>query len=274
MISAFLNSWPLFQEAYLAALSCGVLLGVLGVWVVARDELFLAAAVAQASVLGLALALTFEWPSSEIPAIGLSVAVAWAAGKRVSRGGLGRDEVTAWAFLLGSSLAVLVLARSPLGMKNVQSVLSSSILGASPFEAGMFGLFAAGALAMVRIQRERFVLILLDPVMASAVGLSVGTWSMAISTTLGLASGMAIRSTGLLFTFGCLVLPALVAKNLCREVRPMFWVAPLVASSAVIIGLVLAHHFDFPPGQLVVAVLAALLVAAWVWRELRTRMEA
>jgi hypothetical protein len=33
--------------------------------------------------------------------------------------------------------------------------------------------------------------------------------------------------------------------------------------------LSVAHRFDFPLGQLIVALLAALLVMAWGWRELR-----
>jgi len=55
MISGFLNSWSLFAPSYLAALFAGLLLSFLGVIVVARAQVFIAAAVAQASLLGLAL---------------------------------------------------------------------------------------------------------------------------------------------------------------------------------------------------------------------------
>ena len=108
--------------------------------------------------------------------------------------------------------------------------------------------------------------------MAAAVGLSVSAWSLILSASLGLITGLAIRSTGLLFTFGCLVLPALVAKNVCCRVQPMFLVAPVVGIASVLFGLMLAHRFDFPPGQLVVAVLGAALTGAWLLREIRQRM--
>ncbi|MBL9126756.1 MAG: metal ABC transporter permease [Verrucomicrobiales bacterium] len=105
--------------------------------------------------------------------------------------------------------------------------------------------------------------------MAAAVGTRVGAWVAGLAVVLGLATGLAVQATGLLFAFGCLVLPALVAKNLCRDVGPMFWVAPAVGVLSVFAGFLIAHRFDFPPGQVVVALLAAVLLGAWVWRECR-----
>jgi len=274
MLTEFLQSWPMFHESYLVALLGGGLLSLLGVLVVARDEVFLAAAVAQASVLGVALALMLGWENPVVPAVAFSVVAALAAGGRSSRGGTSREEITAWTFLITSSLAVLVLSRSPVGMKNVQSVLSSSILGASRLEVATFAGLALLAAVMVALNANRLVLLVIDPVMAAAVGMSVAAWSLTLSASLGLVSGLAIRSTGLLFTFGCLVLPALVAKNLCRSVKPMFLVAPAVGVGSVLLGLLLAHNFDFPPGQLIVALLAVVLTLAWGWREIRQRLAA
>jgi ABC-type Mn2+/Zn2+ transport system permease subunit len=274
MLTEFLQSWSMFQDSYLAALFCGGLLSVLGVLVVGRDEVFLAAAVAQASVLGVALALTLGWENAAVPAVVFSVVAALATGGRNRRGGTNREEVTAWTFLIASSLAVLLLSHSPIGMKNVQSVLTSTILGASRIEVLVFAGLTAVALGVVWMNSQRLTLLIIDPVMAAAVGLSVSAWSITLSASLGLVTGLAIRSTGLLFTFGCLVLPALVAKNLCRRVQPMFLVAPVVGIVSVMLGLMLAHRFDFPPGQLVVAVLGAALAAAWLFREIRQRMTA
>jgi ABC-type Mn2+/Zn2+ transport system permease subunit len=66
---------------------------------------------------------------------------------------------------------------------------------------------------------------------------------------------------GVIYAFGCLVLPALVARNLCREVRSMFVVAPAVGLGGAVAGFVLANHWDFPPAQMTVALLCALLAA-------------
>ena len=57
VIGEFLASWPLFHNAYLAGWLIGVMLALAGVVVVARNQIFIGAAVAQASTLGIALGM-------------------------------------------------------------------------------------------------------------------------------------------------------------------------------------------------------------------------
>ena len=57
MITRFLASWALFSHAYITAWLIGILLSLVGVLVVARDQIFLGAAVSQAATLGIAVAM-------------------------------------------------------------------------------------------------------------------------------------------------------------------------------------------------------------------------
>jgi ABC-type Mn2+/Zn2+ transport system permease subunit len=108
----------------------------------------------------------------------------------------------------------------------------------------------------------------MDREMASAVGLNVVAWDRGLAVALGAALGLAIHVSGVVYSFGCLVLPALVAKNLCREVRQMLWMSPLVAFAAAVAGFVVANDQDLPPGQAAVAILSVMLLLAWIvrWR--------
>ena len=107
--------------------------------------------------------------------------------------------------------------------------------------------------------------------MALAAGMRVTVWTVALTLWLGLVVGLSMRVSGMLYTFGCLVLPALIAKNFCREVRPLFLVAPLVALSLGALGCVLADATDSPPAQMTVALLSLALVIAWLLRWLQHR---
>lgn len=269
MITSFFQSWALFHWTYLGALLLAVALGTFGVLVVLRGQIFVAAAVAQASVLGVALSLALGWASPALLATTLSGAAALATAGPRRRGGRTPDEVTGWLFLLAAGMAVLVLAHRPVGLKEVQALAASSVIGLTGGQVALFGGMAALAVGLAAVARPRLVLLVTDPTMASAVGMRPGWWSLGLALALGVGAAAALQATGLLFTFGCLVLPALIAKNLCREVAPMFRVAPLAAAGAVLAGLVLAHHFDFPPGQMIVVLLAAGLVLAWGWRAAR-----
>ena len=125
----------------------------------------------------------------------------------------------------------LVVSHSPHGLEEIHRLLSSSIIGASGGDVWTFGTLAAVTAVGLAVTHQRLLLLAIDPAMAAAVGLRVRRWTVLNSAWLGLVVGLSIRSSGMLYTFGCLVLPALVAKNVCREVRPMFLVAPVVAAA-------------------------------------------
>ena len=280
MIAEFAATWELFRTTYLAGWLIAFVLGLVGVWVVARDQIFLGVAVAQASTLGVAVALWlggFGLSALDTDAVaaalavGASIATALLTAREAGRGVESPEAVTGWVFLLAASLPVLLLAHSPHGLEEVHRLMFSTLLGASSADLWIFaGLALATALAVARFQ-SRLLLFALDPEMAGAVGMRRSLWSALVAVWLGVAVGLAIRVSGALYTFGCLVLPALVAKNLVREIRPLLALAPCLSVGAAVAGFVLAHRFDTPPAHMTVAVLCALLLAAWARRRLRQR---
>jgi len=283
VISAFLDSWALFQTTYLTGWLIAVVLSLVGVWVVARDQIFLGVAVAQASTLGIALALwlgelsaagALGWLRTEAVAAALSVTASIATALLTMRFSGRRTEtaeaVTGWVFLLAASLPVLLLAGDPHGLEEVHQLLFSTLLGATVTDLGVFALLATTTALLVAAFARPLLLFTLDPSMALAVGLSPRRWNTLLAIWLGISVGLSIRVSGTLYTFGCLVLPALVAKQLCREMRPLLWVSPLVGMAGALMGFALAHQLDWPPAHTTVALLAAALPPAWAWRAWRT----
>jgi ABC-type Mn2+/Zn2+ transport system permease subunit len=252
------------------------MLSLVGVWVVARDQIFLGAAVSQASTLGTALAIWIQGGAiahavgSEALtftfAVLASVATALLTSRPARPGAESSEAVTGWVFLVGSSIPVLLLASNPHGLEEVHRLLFSSILGASRIDVFLFcGLLVVTLVGAFRL-RDRIILYAMDPEMAGAVGMRLGVWRLGTAVWLGVAVGLSIHSAGMIYSFGCLVLPALAARKLCREVRPMFWVAPVIGLGTAVVSFVVAHDLDWPPAQLTVAVQCAVLGGAWTWR--------
>jgi ABC-type Mn2+/Zn2+ transport system permease subunit len=281
VIESFLASWTLFQHAYVAGWLIAMLLALLGVVVVTRDQIFLGAAVSQASVLGIAVAVC----AGSLP---IAAGCAWcdddwthtlAGGAFAVAGSLlagttrlereTHESLTGWVFLTSTCFAVLLLAHSPHGMDEINRLLASTIIGADFGDVAIFGAALGIVAAAIARWHAPLRLVLMDREMASAVGVRVDTWDRALAAALGAAIGLAIHVSGVIYSFGCLVLPALVAKNLCREVGQMFLVSPLVALAAAVAGFVLANAYDLPPGQAAVALLSVALVGAWIVRALR-----
>ncbi len=281
MIQSFVTSWPLFHDAYVAGWLIAMLLALLGVVVVTRDQIFLGAAVSQASVLGIALAVSAggaaaasgcgwcddDWTHTIVggvfAVIGAMVTSTLALRRET------HESLTGWVYLTSSCFAVLLLAHSPHGMDEINRLLASTIIGAGSADVGIFAaLLVLAGVATLRWHAP-LRLVLMDPEMARAVGVRVDVWNRVLAVALGAAVGLAIHVSGVVYSFGCLVLPALVAKNLSREVRAMLWLSPVVALVAAVAGFVVANDRDLPPGQAAIAILCVALVGAWsvrVWR--------
>jgi zinc/manganese transport system permease protein len=283
VITGFLASWALFSHAYMTAWLSGIVLSLVGVLVVARDQIFLGAAVSQAATLGIAVAMVlgellpgayFAWLRADsalsMMAVIFSMLAALCTVRRGQTSSESHEALTGWVFLGSASLAVLIVAHSPHGLAEIQRLLSSSLIGATASDVWVFGLCAAVTVVALSAGHRRILLLAMDPAMALAAGMRVTLWAVALTVWLGLVVGLSLRVSGTLYTFGCLVLPALIAKNLCREVRPLFLVAPLIALGIGVLGCVLADATDSPPAQMTVALLSLLLVLAWLYRWLRT----
>ena len=279
MTQSFIESWELFGTVYLTSWLIAVSLSLIGVLVVAKDQIFIGAAVSQASALGVALAM---WAVTLSGAAGIddawlerlptamAVTFSLLAALLTARlgGGQGetREAVTGWVYLISASLSVLVVSRSPHGLEEIRRLASSSLIGATEADQWLFaGLAASSALLLCSFHR-RILLLTVDPPMAAAAGVRVNLWTIAIAAWLGVSVGLSLRVSGMLYTFACLVLPALVAKNVCRRMRSMFFVSPAVALLAAVAGSVLANYYDYPPAQLIAALLSLVLVLAWACR--------
>ena len=286
MIHEFIASWPLFANTYIVGWLASLLLALVGVLVVARDQIFIGAAVSQASTLGIALALgvgswtasqALDWLHADAFLSAMAVVFSVVAALLTARGGdTGKESheaVTGWVFLASASGAILIVSHSPHGLDEIHRLLSSSIIGATWDDVWTFGALVTLTALALAVGHRRVLLFALDPAMAAAVGMRLPFWELITSAWLGLAVGLSIQAAGMLFTFGCLVLPALVAKHVCREVRPLFVMAPLVAVGTATTGFVLANHYDDPPAQMTVALLCLLLAIAWLVRRFRRSRE-
>jgi ABC-type Mn2+/Zn2+ transport system permease subunit len=280
MFKEFAASWPLFHNTYLAGWLIAAVLSMVGVAVVARDQVFLGLAVAQSSMLGIACGMLLAGPLAELGCqscgreeafaawaafFGVCAALATARGER-RQGHETPEAITGWIFALCASSAVLLLSRSPHGLEEVHRLLSSTIIGATGAEVAWFGALLAFTAGFVFLQRDPLTLLLMDREMAGAVGLPVRFWETLLWVWLGLTLGLAIRVSGLIYAFASLVLPALIAKNVAREVRPLFYLAPAIALVTSTAAFVLANAYDLPPGQVSAATQSLVLLLAWLAR--------
>lgn len=274
MINEFILSWQLFKYTYLAGWSIGLLLSLLGVLIVARDQIFIGAAISQASALGISLALVIlPALSGIIPeylheylivamAVIFSIAASWFTSNK-NLVADSHEAVTGFVFLACSSLSVILVSKSPHGMEEINRLLSSSIIGATIGDVTCFTfLFLITAFTLYFLW-QHFTLLAIDNEMAFSIGIPTSLYNLLFSIWLGLALGLSIRVSGMLFVFGGLVLPALAAKNFSHDIKRMFILSPIISLISNIFAFVFANYYDYPPAQISVAFLSLILMTAW-----------
>jgi ABC-type Mn2+/Zn2+ transport system permease subunit len=277
MWTEFIISWPLFHNAWLSGWMIAITMAIVGVWVVAKDQIFLGAAVTQASTCGVAIALGLAswlgmaWLHDDIAQLITAVLTAMISAAIVARTERHPEATIGWIYLTAASSSVLVVAHSPHGLDEVQRLFSSSIIGSSRTDVILFAAMTAITTLAVWLGHRRLVLCALDPIFAQALGVHPRRISGMAAIWLGVTVGLSIHTAGALYCLGCLVLPALIAFRVGRELGAAFWIAPSVALAISILAFVIANSADLPPGQVTVVGLVATLATASAWSHCRKK---
>lgn len=285
MVAAFLQSWPLFCNTYIAAVMLGMTLAVLGVVTLARNQIFLGLAASQAATLGTSVGLwcLIAWFGAEyqlthsdlfLPtmAIGSSILTVYLSGRSrgTRQGRTGSEEaVSGVIYLLSISGALVLLSQNPFGLEEVERIVKSSLIGASRVDAWVFSGAAVVTAAVFTILRRDLALYALDPEYSELIGGGERRLRLLTTLLLGAVLGFGIHVAGVVFVAGALVLPPLLARAVCRETQSMFVVSPLCFLLLSLPAFVVAHEYDIPPGQMVVSLLAVTVsvvwAGSWVW---------
>jgi ABC-type Mn2+/Zn2+ transport system permease subunit len=260
---------------WLSGLAIGVTLAIAGWFLVVRNQVFVGAAIGQASGLGVALGLVFAPPHPDhsdeggylptVFAVAGALLAAWIC-RRPQRGVATPESRTAWVFLIAASLSILVVARSGHGVEEIHRLVDSSLLGTSGADVVLQGSLAFATLMLLVLGHRALRAVVVDPEGARALGVPTALIERAAMLWIGLVVGAAIRSSGLLFAFGQLVLPAMTARALFPTLLGQVVAAPLISLLVTAPAFVLAHQLDLPIGQVTVAALCAVDLIATLLR--------
>ena len=261
----------------LAAAVCSYL----GVFIVLRRAVFVGAALAQTSSLGIALALFLtgvlessqgihmELPPQPI-ALALTVvaAVAMAAQRRERH--LPRETLIGVAYVAAAGLAILLVAMSTHAESEVLNLLFGNVLAIDRAEVAVLALLGLAVAIVHGLFFKEFVFVSFDPDMATALGLRTRQWNVLLFVTVGVAISLAIRACGALVVFDFLVLPAATALLFGRSLRFAFATAVLVGVSSAVAGISISYVADLPSGPTIVAVSAVVLFAVMAGTRVRS----
>lgn len=274
MFDLLIENWDLYQDPILAASISGLVLGLLGVYVVSRRIVFVSAALSQTAALGvtlgfLVLTLTplpetvHDW-LPPLLSILLCLGLVFALTKVGESESLGRDAVLGIAFIIPTAIVLIIGPHIAQDMHEIEALLHGSAVLVRPLDLWAVGI--AGALVLITqlVAFRGFVFTSLDPIVAETQGLPVRLLDAVLFGSIALMTGLVTRALGALPTFALTVLPAIGALGLRVGLRNVFILSAIGAAVAGGGGYVVAFVFDWSVGatQTLTAGAIALLMRA------------
>jgi zinc/manganese transport system permease protein len=262
-------SHDFIRHAFLGGTFIALAAGLVGYFVVLRNQVFTGDALSHVAFTGALAALAIGID----PLVGLfGATVAGAAGMGALGGhARARDVVVgvvfAWVLGLGVLfLSIYTTSRSTSNGAVGVNVLFGSIYGLSLRQAVIAAVIGAGAaIALVVIARP-LLFASVDADVAAARGLSVRALGLLFLALVGITVAEAVQAVGALLIFGLLVTPAAIAQRLTA--RPFRSLALSGAMSVAFLwaGLTLSYAFQrIPPSFLIVALAFGTYVLVVVW---------
>lgn len=273
-----LDTILLFRDALYGALVIALVCSALGVYVVLRRIVFVGAALAQLSTLGISLSFWLAGVGmagvlTESPVI-LSL-IATLAGVVFFSTGMRRAQVPpdariGVAYVVAGALAILFIAKAAAGETH-DIFLQGNILGITRADWLTLLAVSVPVLLVHVVFYKEFLFISFDQETARSLGYRVERWTLLLYLTIGLSIAFAMQFAGVMLVFDFLVLPAVTGLLLARGMTGVFAWAIGAGMAAAVIGFSLSIPFDLPTGPAIVAVSGALVILAWLLRRVRER---
>jgi zinc/manganese transport system permease protein len=249
---------PFMRHALLGGSLVAIAAGLLGYFVITRQNAFAAHALAHIGFPGATGAILIGAPVT----LGLAVfCVAGGVliglfGRRVTD----REMATGTILALATALGVLFASLASANASTTTSVLFGNLLAISDDQLVVFTAFTVAVVGTLAVLARPLVFASLDPEVAEARGVPVRALGLAFVVLLALTITMAVQVVGTLLLFALVVTPAATALRLTARPPAVAALAVALALGSVWGGLVLSAMVNLPPSFFIVS----LAVLAWL----------
>jgi zinc/manganese transport system permease protein len=249
---------PFMQHALIGGSMVAVAAGLLGYFVITRQNAFAAHALAHIGFPGATGAILVGAPVT----LGLAVFCVGGGlliglfGRRVAD----REMATGTILALATALGVLFASLASANASTTTSVLFGNLLAISQDQLLVYGAFTLAVVGTLAVLARPLMFASVDPAVAEARGVPVRALGLAFVVLLALTITMAVQVVGTLLLFALVVTPAATALRITARPVRVALISVALALGAVWGGLVLSAMVDLPPSFFIVS----LAVTAWV----------
>ncbi|HEY4666823.1 MAG TPA: metal ABC transporter permease [Anaerolineales bacterium] len=250
-------TYPFMLRGLWAALMIGLVVPVLGCYVVLRGMAFYGDALAHIILPGVVVAFLLGWPLA-IGALVVGVLAALAIGGISSSTAIREDSAIGVVFAGALALGVVLLSLQRSYAVDLAHILFGDLLGVSPADLGLMAILSLVAVLTVLLFYKEFLLLSFDRVLATTMQLPVRTLNNLLYVLLAVVVVISIQAVGVALVVAMLVTPASAAYLLTRRLPLMMLLASAIGAASGVIGLYASFYLDVASGPAIVLVATAV----------------
>ena len=256
-------SYSFMIRSLIVAVSVGVILPVLGSYVINRNLGFMGDAMAHASLPGLAFGLLIG-VSIFIAAIPAAIIIALVLGYLINRSKIGEDTAIGIIFSSLFALGFIMLSIYDHILLSVEDLLLGQILAVSWFDVWATLILSAIIIITTLVLYKQFLFISFDPKGAKISGLNVRLFDNIFLVVLSLSIISSIQSVGIILVLSMLITPAAAAKLTTRTFSSAMVTGSAFGVIASLSGLYLSYYLDFPSGPSMALAATSIFIIVWI----------
>ena len=258
-------SYGFMVRSLIVAVSVGVMLPLLGSYVINRNLGFMGDAIAHASLPALVFGLLIG-VSIFVAAIPAAIVIALMIGYLINRSKIGEDTAIGIIFSTLFALGFILLSIFKQISLSVEDLLLGQILGVSEFDVLTTLVLSVIVLVTSLTLYKQFLFISFDPIGAKVAGLSVKLFDNIFLVVLSLAIIGSLQSVGIILVLSMLITPAAAAKLIMKGFPSSMTVGSVFGVLASVSGLYLSYYLDFPSGPSMALAATSIFIIVWVIR--------
>ncbi len=259
-------SYDFMVRSLLVAIMVGVMLPLLGAYVINRNMEFMGDAIAHASLPGLIIGLILG-VSVFVASIPSSILIALLIGYLINKSRLGEGTSIGIIFSSMFALGFILLSIFDDIALSVEDVLLGQILGVSNFDVYITLILTLIVIVTLLFLHKQFLFLAFDPAGAKVSGLNTQLLNNIFLILLALSIMGSLQSVGIILLLSMLITPAAAAKIVMKNFYALMIVGSLFGVLSSVSGLYLSYYLDLPSGPSMALSATCVFVVVWSLRK-------
>ncbi len=260
-----LMEFSFLQRALVTSILVGVICGLVGVFIILRQLVFMGAGIAHASFAGGALGILIGVnPFLTIFMFGAGSALTIGF---INEKGYVEDNNVAVGIIFSFTMALAVLFISLIQTYNagVNAILFGNVLVVTTEDLVLLILFSIFILGIIYFMKKELFFMTFDEEMASATGLPIRFLSYLFLILISLAIVVSLKAIGAILVFAMIVTPAAAAYQWSYKINRIILLSILFGALSSFLGLFFSYELDLPSGATITITVSVVFVISMIF---------